>query len=294
MIIRSALTALTCLGIVACAGAQTPTEEAPTPTVEDVKANPDAWRAVDPNNLIILTTTKGEVVIELLPAVAEVHAEQFRAYTRNGHYDNTPFHRVIRDFMAQGGDVEQTHGRESMLEPMAGEFTFRRSPADMAIDPIGPADSAVGGYYMGFPIETQAQFLADLSIDGLVESWIPHCKGVVSTARTNDPNSGNAQFFLMTGRAEHLDKGYTAKGRVLLGQEAVDNIKLGRGENGSPVDNPDILQKAVLVSTLPESEQPKVWVQRTDTPEWTERLEAADRTGTHICDLPAVPAVLGK
>jgi len=294
MIIRSALTGLACLGFVAGACAQSPSEEATAPTVDDVKANPDAWRAVDPNNLIILTTTKGEVVIELLPAVAEAHAEQFRAYTRNGHYDNTPFHRVIRDFMAQGGDVEQTHGRESLLEPMPGEFIFRRNPAEMPIDSIGPSDSAVGGYHKGFPIETQAQFLADLSVDGLVESWIPHCKGVVSTARTDNPDSGNAQFFLMTGRAEHLDKGYTAKGRVLLGQDAVDSIKLGRGENGFPVDNPDILQTAILVSTLPETEQPKAWVQRTDTPEWAERLEAADRTGTHICDLPAVPAVLEK
>lgn len=294
MTIRSVLTGLACLGFVACAGAQTPTEDASVPTVEDVKANPEAWRAVDPNNLIIFTTTKGEIVIELLPAVAEAHAEQFRAYTRSGHYDNTPFHRVIRDFMAQGGDVEQTHGRESLLEPMTGEFIFRRDPAEMPIDSIGPADSAVGGYHKGFPIETQAQFLAELSIDGLVESWIPHCKGVVSTARTDNPDSGNAQFFLMTGRAKHLDKGYTAKGRVLLGQEAVDGIKLGRGENGFPVDNPDILQAAILVSTLPESEQPKVWVQRTDTPEWVERLEAADRTGTHICDMPPVPAVLEK
>lgn len=194
--------------------------------------------------------------------------------------------------MAQGGDVAQTHGEEAMLSPMQGEFIFKRTPAEMPLDAIGPADSAVGGFYNGFPIETQAQFLAELTADGTVESFIPHCKGVVSTARTDDPNSGNAQFFLMTGRAEHLDEGYTAKGRVLIGQDVVESIKLGPEPNGFPISAPDILRKAVLVSDLPVADQPKVWVQKTNSEDWAAKLAAADQLGNHICDLPPVPAVM--
>ena len=290
---RLVLVGLACLGFAACAGAQPEdTAEDTAPSLEDVKANPDAWRAVDPDNLIVFDTTKGDIIIELLPNVSQRHSDQFKAYAKAGLYDNTPFHRVIKGFMAQGGDVERVHGEEAMLEPMPGEFVFKRDPAVMTLDTIGPADSAIGGFYNGFPIETQAQFLADLTADGKVESFIPHCKGVVSTARTDDPNSGNAQFFLMTGRADHLDRGYTGKGRVLIGQEVVEMIKLGPEPNGFPIDAPDILRSATLVSTLPEAERPKVWVQKTDSDEWAGIFAAADQVSSHICDLPSVPAVM--
>lgn len=292
MTMKSVFVGLACLGFVACAGAEEPKETATGPTIADVQANPEAWRAVDPENLIIFDTTKGEIVIELLPAVSQRHSDQFKAYTKAGHYDGTPFHRVIKGFMAQGGDVEQTHGAEAMLQPMEGEFIFKRTPSEMPLDAIGPADSAVGGFYNGFPIETQAQFLAELTADGTVESFIPHCKGVVSTARTDDPNSGNAQFFLMTGRAKHLDEGYTAKGRVLIGQDVVERIKLGPEPNGFPITVPDVLRKAVLASDMPEAEQPKVWVQKTNSENWAAKLAAADQLGNHICDLPPVPAVM--
>ncbi|MEM1086550.1 MAG: peptidylprolyl isomerase [Pseudomonadota bacterium] len=293
MTLKSVFVGLACLGFVACAGAQSDEEAAKVPTIADVEANPDGWRAVDPDNLITFDTTKGEIVIELLPDVSQRHSDQFKAYTKAGLYDNTPFHRVIKGFMAQGGDVAQVHGSDKMLEPMPGEFVFKRDPSVMPLDTIGPADSAVGGFYRGFPIETQAQFLADMTMDGTIESFIPHCPGVVSTARTPDPDSGNAQFFLMTGRAEHLDEDYAAKGRVLIGQDVVGRIKLGPSPDGTPIANPDILRTATLVSTLPVSEQPKVWVQKTDSQDWADELAAADRAGDHICDLPAVPAVMG-
>ncbi|MEM1037353.1 MAG: peptidylprolyl isomerase [Pseudomonadota bacterium] len=292
MTLKSVVLGLACIGFVACAGAQSDSESETVPTIEDVKADPEGWRAADPDNLIIFDTTKGEIVIELLPGVSKSHSDQFKAYTKAGLYDDTPFHRVIKGFMAQGGDVGRVHGADKMLEPMKGEFIFKRDPSEMPLDTIGPSDSAVGGFYNGFPIETQAQFLAELTADGTVESFIPHCKGIVSTARTDDPNSGNAQFFLMTGRAEHLDEGYTAKGRVLIGQNVVDSIKLGPEPNGFPIANADILRKATLVSTLPEAEQPTVWVQKTSSQVWADKLTAADQLGNHICDLPAVPAVM--
>ena len=280
------------MGFVACAGAETDGAEVPELTILDVQAAPDAWRVADPENLVILDTSKGQIVLELLPAVAPAHVDQFKAYVRAGLYNGTPFHRVIKSFMAQGGDVEATHGADKMMATMDGHFTFRRSPDAFNIDPIGPADSATSGFHNGFPIETVAQFMSEMSFDGQVETWMPHCEGVLSTARTTDPNSANAQFFLISDKGRHLDKEYTAKGRVLIGLDIVKAIKLGPTPDGAPISNPDILRKATMVADMPASERLTVHVQRTDTPEWAELLEAADKARQDICDLPQAAAII--
>lgn len=293
MTFKTLLSGLAFIGFAACAGAQTDVTPEPTYTMADVTAAPDDWRAVDPENLIIMETSKGQVVIELLPVVAPAHIEQFKAYTRAGLYDGTPFHRVIKGFMAQGGDVEQTHGADKMLAPMEAEFIIRRTPADMKLDTIGPADSAGSGYYNGFPIDTQPEFLGEMSKDGMVETWMPHCPGVLSTARTGDPNSGNAQFFLISDEAQHLDYKYTAKGRAIQGLDVIKAIKLGPTPDGYPIANPDIVLTVKVAADIPEADRPKAFVLRTSALVWQEKLVAADRTATQICDLPPVPAVIG-
>lgn len=292
MTLRTLLSGLAVTGFVACAGAQTENEEAVTYTMADVEASPEAWREVDPENLVIMETSKGQITIELLPVVAPAHAEQFKAYVRAGLYDETPFHRVIQGFMAQGGDVAATHGPDKMLEPLEAEFTFRRNPTEIPLNTVGPADSADAGLYFGFPMTTQPGFLAEMSKDGLVESWIPHCPGILSTARTDDVNSGNAQFFLISDEGQHLDYKYTAKGRTLTGLDIVQSIKLGPRPDGFPIVNPDVVISATMAADLPEETRPKAYVQRTDTAEWQERLTEADAQRTQICDLPPVPAVV--
>ena len=292
MTLRTLLSGLAVMGFVACAGAQTENQDLVTYTMADVEASPEAWREVDPENLVIMETSKGQITIELLPVVAPAHYEQFKAYVRAGLYDETPFHRVIQGFMAQGGDVEATHGADKLLEPMQGQFTFRRNPAETPLHTIGPEDSADAGLYLGFPITTQPGFLAEMSKDGLVESWIPHCPGILSTARTDDVNSGNAQFFLISDEGQHLDYKYTAKGRALTGLDVIKSIKLGPRPNGFPIANPDVVISAKMAADIPEAERPKAYVQRTDTVEWQERLIEADSRRTQICDLPPVPAVV--
>ncbi|MEL7041959.1 MAG: peptidylprolyl isomerase [Pseudomonadota bacterium] len=295
MSLRTFLSSLAVMGFVACAGAQTEDTEPATYTLADVQAAPEKWRAVDPENLVILETSQGQIMLELLPVAAPNHVEQFRAYVRSGLYDRTEFHRVIKDFMAQGGDVAATHGEDRLRPPLQAEFTFRRDPADAQLHTIGPADSADAGFHNGFPISTQPGFLAEMSVDGLVESWIPHCPGVLSTARTSDDlNSGNAQFFLISGEGQHLDYNYTAKGRALTGLDVIQSIKLGPRPEGFPIANPDVLISAQMVADMPEAERPSVYVQRTDTPEWEAILEEADSRRTQICDLPSVPAVISR
>lgn len=261
-------------------------------TPEDVAASPE-WRPVDPERLFIFDTSKGRILIEAFPEVAPNHVAHFAAITRSGDYDGTSFHRVIDTFMAQGGDIYALKGRESGQPNVKGEFTFRRDVAKMPLEAtIGPEDSAKHGYYHGVPIQTQPSFFAEMSVDGLVESSIPHCASIVSTARTSDPDSANGQFFLMRGYSPHLDRLYSSWGRVIEGQDVVMSIKKGSEQNNGSVRDPDILESAKIAADLPEAERPKAYVLRTDTDAFRAALEAKGEV--NICELAPVPAVILK
>ncbi|MEQ9434481.1 peptidylprolyl isomerase [Hyphomonas sp.] len=279
-------------GQIAQADTSTAVEAEAAVTVDAAEADTENWRRVDAERLFIFQTNKGRILIEAFPEVAPKHYAQFAALIRSGDMDGTSFHRVINGFMAQGGDIYALKGRESGLPDIPGEFTFRRNPAEMPLDAgIGPVDSAKNGYVNGFPMATQASFFAEMSVDGLVESWIPHCRGVVSTARTADPNSANSQFFLMRDTSPHLDKEYTAWGRVVEGEDVVLALKAGSEALNGEVALPDILMSAKVAADLPEGERPNVWVTRTDGPVFTAQLaDVGEDVG--VCDLPSVPSVV--
>ena len=285
----AAAVALAGLMLPACAEAVDGAWQVEAPA--DPAASPENWRPVDPERLFIFDTNKGRILIEAFPEVAPNHYNHFAAIIRSGDYAGTSFHRVIDDFMAQGGDIFALKGRESSEPSVAGEFTFRRDVAQMPLEAtIGPEDSAKHGYYHGVPIQTQPSFFAEMSVDGLVESSIPHCQGIVSTARTDDPNSANGQFFLMRGYSPHLDRLYTSWGRVISGQDVVMSIKSGSRQNNGAVTDPDILEAATIAADLPEAERPKAFVMRTDTDAFRAALETKGEP--NICDLAPIPAII--
>lgn len=269
------------LGATACA------DEADVPNVSFAEAAADSenWRAADPENIFVYETTKGQVIVEALPTIAPNHVEQFRQIIRSGKYSGTSFHRVLRNFMAQGGDIPGGSG----LPNIDGEFIIERNPSQMPFDMVGVNAGGTEGYYLGFPMQTQSAYLAEMNTTGTVESWMAHCPGVVSTARTDDPNSANSQFFWMRGRAEHLDKEYTPWGRVISGYTVVKAIKHGSESNNGSVSQPDILMGAQVAADMGD-EAPKVLVMKTDGPQFQALLAEAD--ADDICDLPSVPVVV--
>ncbi len=103
-------------------------------------------------NTLHLDIKQGRVVIELFPDVAPGHVERIKTLTRQGFYDNTPFHRVIEGFMAQGGDPTGTGTSGSPLPDLKAEFTkaksFARGTCGMArtSDP----DSANSQFFIMF------------------------------------------------------------------------------------------------------------------------------------------------
>lgn len=167
------------------------------------------------NELAVIKTSKGEMVIELWADVAPKTVANFKKLAMQGFYDGTIFHRIIKGFMIQGGDP------------------FTKDPS--AIDKYG-----TGG--PGYKID--AEF-----------NNRPHVRGVISMARSGDPleatgqpprpqyaNSAGSQFFICLGDAPHLNGKYTAFGKLIKGEDVL--LKIGEsptkpnrfGENSMPTE----------------------------------------------------------
>ena len=157
---------------------------------------------------IVTITMENEekILIELDPAVAPNTVANFVSLVEKGFYDGVIFHRVIPDFMIQGGDPE-------------GNGT-------------GGADYTIKG---------------EFSENGF-ENNLKHDRGVISMARSNDPNSASSQFFIMVKESSHLDGKYAAFGKVIEGMEVVDDI-VSVERDGSDKPLKDQTMKSVTVDT---------------------------------------------
>lgn len=132
----------------------------------------------------VINTTEGAMTIEFWPDVAPKTVENFKMLAKNGFYDNTCFHRIIRGFMIQGGDPKT---RDLSLEEEWGTG--------------GP----------GYTIK--AEF-----------NNKPHVRGVISMARAAHPDSAGSQFFICHGDARFLDGQYTAFGHLIKGDDVLEKI----------------------------------------------------------------------
>ena len=157
------------------------------------------------NNIMILKLKYGNVQIELYPEKAPNHVQRFKKLADDGKYDGVVFHRVIDGFMAQTGDVKFGNSKNS-------DF-------NLSLAGTGGSD------------------LPDLKAEF---SDIAHTRGILSAARSADPNSANSQFFICFDSAPHLDRQYSAFGKVVKGMEFIDKIKKGDPNSGA-VSDPDII-----------------------------------------------------
>ncbi|MFN2476835.1 MAG: peptidylprolyl isomerase [Chthoniobacterales bacterium] len=132
----------------------------------------------------VIKTSEGEMVAEFWPEVAPNTVENFKKLARSGFYDGTAFHRVIKGFMIQGGD------------------------------PLTKDESKQSRWGTGDPgYKVKAEF-NDKS----------HTRGVLSMARSQDPDSAGSQFFIVHGNAKFLDKQYTAFGKLIKGDDVLEKI----------------------------------------------------------------------
>jgi peptidyl-prolyl cis-trans isomerase B (cyclophilin B) len=160
--------------------------------------------ASNTNEVAVLKTSEGDLVIEFWPDVAPNHVANFKKLARQGFYDGTCFHRVIPGFMIQGGD------------------------------PNTKDDSNKGSWGMGGPGYTiKAEFNSK-----------HHARGVLSMARTSDPDSAGSQFFICHADAGQLDGQYTVFGQLVKGFDVLDKIAT------TPTESPDRPLKRMNIESV--------------------------------------------
>jgi peptidylprolyl isomerase len=213
------------------------------------------WRTPNPDDVLVIDTSKGWVIVELVPEVAPGHVARLKELARKGTYDGRTFFRVIDRFMAQTGDPKDTGEGGTDLPDLKAEFTFRRDDRMgfvVAASPWGTEE----GFLKSLPVVGQAWSWHDMTTDGKVASWGSYCPGVVGMARDDNPDSANSQFFLMRQPYLSLDKRYTAFGRVISGLDAIRAIK-----TGEPVPAPqDRMDRVRVLADIPATERPTVRV----------------------------------
>jgi peptidyl-prolyl cis-trans isomerase B (cyclophilin B) len=167
-----------------------------------------AAKSSDASDVAVITTTDGTMVVGFWPKEAPNTVANFEKLAKQGFYDGTCFHRIIKGFMVQGGDP-------------------------LTKDPNQEAAWGTGG--PGYSVNAEFN---DHS----------HQYGVLSMARSSDPNSAGSQFFICDGNASFLDHQYTAFGHLIKGGDVLDKIantpcgSNGQGENSKP------LQKVTVTS----------------------------------------------
>jgi peptidylprolyl isomerase len=271
-IFAAALCALGFFALVETAAAQTP--------------DPRNWRRLDPEDTLYIDTVNGRIVIELYPEIAPRHVERIKALARANFYDGLTFHRVISGFMAQTGDPFGTGEGASNLPDLQEEFTFRRG-LDMPFIQAAAHSDGPMGFYKTLPIQTQPDAQIPFARGNRVMSNVLHCPGVVSMARSAAPNSANSQFFLMLGARASLNKTYSAFGRVVWGQEAVDAIAVGE-----PPATPDRMLAVRVAADIPEGDRAPIFVLRSDGPRFRDLIDDTRRerrADFSVCDV-AIPA----
>lgn len=157
-------------------------------------------------DVAVIKTSAGDIVVEFWPDVAPKTVANFEKLAKSGYYDGTLFHRIIAGFMAQGGDP-------------------------LTKDPSKESQWGTGG--PGYQID--AEF-----------NDRKHVRGVISMARSANPNSAGSQFFLMFGPAPFLDNQYTAFGQIIKGDDVLAKIEKtpvtmsAQGEPSKPTEKVSI------------------------------------------------------
>ncbi len=161
--------------------------------------------SVTADDIAVLETSKGTMKIKFFPDVAPKHCDNFKKLANSGFYDGTLFHRVIPNFMIQGGDINSRDGN--------------------------PSNDGMGSPGWNVPAEFNKK---------------KHEKGILSMARSQDPNSAGSQFFICATRTAHLDNNYTVFGEVIENLDVIDTIvNVPRDKRDKPLEPVRILKVRV-------------------------------------------------
>jgi len=175
---------------------------------EPKKADSKDAKSASKNEVAVIKTSEGTMVIEFWPDVAPKTVQNFKTLALKGFYDGTCFHRVIKGFMIQGGD------------------------------PLTKDPGQEGNWGTGDPgYKIKAEF-----------NDRHHDRGVISMARSNDPDSAGSQFFICHGAPRFLDHQYTAFGKLIKGDDVLEKIATTPTH---PPDRPDKRMEIISIKIEP-------------------------------------------
>ncbi len=220
------------------------------------------WRDPDPENTLVIDTSKGRMLVELRPEVAPAAVARVKMLARARVYDGLLFHRVIAGFVAQTGNPNNKDGGATDNPNLAPEFTFRLgvdTPHVVVQRPVGASYGFIGVLPYGSADEGRMA----ASPDRRLAAWGLYCQGVAGMGRQSDVNSANSEIFFMLAPAHRLERDYTPFGRLISGYDV-----LARLNQGEPPAEPDRMAKARVLADIPGPERPHVRVLNTQGAEF--------------------------
>ena len=226
------------------------------------------WREVDPDNLVLMELTEGQVVIELSPRFAPQTVKQFRRLVREKFYNGLGFYRVIDGFVAQAGDGSDL-GELSQVPLIDAEFEFELD-VDSPYLPVQSNDlfAAETGFVDGFAVARDRRSNS---------AWPVHCPGVVAMARNEGRDSSRTDFYIVIGQApRYLDRNMNVFGRVIAGMDVVQRVQRGRASDNGIIEDETTstrIRDAVIASDLEKPQRPTAYVMDTMSQGFSDLLD---------------------
>ena len=263
-----------------------PVEGAVEPAQAIAQSTAEDWRAIDPDNLLVMDLEDGgRIVIELAPDFAPVHVANVRAFARAGWWNDATIYRVQDNYVAQwgNGDAEVPLPQGVVRTPPA---EYDRPLQGLAVRPLGFPDSyaPLAGHALGWPAAWNPE---------TGRAWLTHCYSSVGVGRNLAPDTGTGgELYAVIGHApRHLDRNIAVIGRVIEGIHHLAARPRGTGELGfysvDAGERPIPIRSIRLAADLPAAERPAFEVMRTDSGAFTAYVTGRANRGGTFFNLPA-------
>lgn len=241
------------------------------------------WIPLDPQNLLVIDTTQGRMLVEMRPDLAPKAVERIKSLSREGIYDGLQFHRVIDLFVAQTGNPNNKDGGTSTYPNLEPEFsvTLRVNTSWKQITQTGDGNA---GFLGTMPVMTTPDAETRWPTMTSVRAWGAYCPGVAGMGRGKAENSANSEIFFMRGASSfRLGLQYTAWGNVVIGRDVITTVAAGE-----PPANPDVMQRVQVAADLPMNQRPAVEMMDTQGPAFSRLIDTVRREkglDFSICDI---------
>ncbi len=233
------------------------------------------WRTVDAQNVLVIDSSRGRIMVELHPEIAPNAVARIKLLARRGTYDGLQFWRVIPGFVAQSGDPGNHDGGKTELPNLAPEFTFKLGD-DIAHTVVAKPQGLSEGFIGAMPY-VSAQPLKQ----GPARAWGTYCTGVMGMGRDEPLDSANAEIFFMLAAVPRLDRDYTAVGEVIAGQKVLAALT-----PGEPAPNADVMTHVQILADVKDG--PKIDIMDTNSRAFRRivaRARARKGADFSVCDV---------